>query len=140
MTILLWLLALLLRADVPRADDTPPWVIHQQAARAAREAKDYAGYREHLLELNKLFFGHPSIVYSLAYAEAQLGNRDAALKWLRTMAAMGLYQNAAADPNMSALRDLPEFANVMKRMEENRRPVSHSTPVFALREDGFIAE
>lgn len=97
-----------------------------------------------MLALNELFTGHPSIVYSLAFAEVQLGHPDAALKWLQTFAAMGLYQNAAADPNLAALRDLPEFKQVMLRMEENQQPISHSTRVAALTEpglvDGFIAE
>jgi hypothetical protein len=121
-------------------DDAPPWVAHQQAARAAREAKDYAAYRTHLLALNDLFFGHPTIVYSLAVAELQLGNRDAALKWLTTFATMGLYQNVVGDPSLAALRELPEFQQLIRRMEENQRPVSHSTLAFALSEPAFIVE
>jgi hypothetical protein len=132
-------LALGQAADQPPGQD-PPWVAHNKAARAAREAKNYAEYRTHLLALNDLFFGHPTVVYSLAVAEAQLGNRDAALKWLNTFAAMGLYQKVAADPNLTALRDTAEFQQVTRRLDDNLHPISRSTRVFALPSTSFVAE
>jgi len=117
-----------------------PWVAHQQAARAAREAKDFVGYRAHLLALNELFTGHPNVLYSLAVAETQLGNRDAAIQWLATLASMGLTQDTAKDPTFAPFADLPAFQAVQKRMAENRQPVSHSTLAFPLPEAGMISE
>src|SRR5260370_33837685 len=102
---LLLLLFFLFQDTQPK--DTQPWIAHQQAARAAREAKDWAAYRTHLLALNDLFYGHPTIIYSLAVAKAQSGNGGRALDWLSKFAAMGLSQDIAKDPSFAALRDLP---------------------------------
>ena len=131
------LLALLFVQDQPPAQ---PWTAHQQAARTAREAKDWTGYRTHLVALNELFYGHPTIVYSLAAAEAQLGNGDQALGWLTKFAAMGLFQDISKDATFAALRDLPAYQQVVKRMAGNLEPVSHGKVAFALPESGIIAE
>jgi hypothetical protein len=132
MTFLLSLLLLL-------AQDQP-WVAHQQAARAAREAGDFESYRTHLLALNELFTGHPTIVYSLAVAEAKLGNKDTAVNWLSTFSSMGLSQDIGKDPTFASLNDLPAFQAVQKRMAENLQPVSHSIEAFPLSEAGMISE
>jgi hypothetical protein len=112
-----------------------------QAARQAREGKDYAGYCSRLLELYDLLNGSPEVVFGLARAEAFLGHPPAALAWLGTYADMKLtHEPFAGDPAFVALRNLPAFAEVARRIDANRQPVSHATLAFTLPDKEMVSE
>ncbi len=122
------------------ADTEPQWRVLNHAARQAVEAKDYAKLRETLLALKPLMPGNPSVIYNLAAADAALGDAPAALAQLRNLAGMGLVYDLNANPDFSPLRGSTEFAAIVKEIGDNKKPVSHSSPAFALAERDLIPE
>ena len=52
----------------------------RHAARRARDAGDFEGYRAKLVALGEILNGHPEVVYKLAGADARLGHVEAALR------------------------------------------------------------
>lgn len=130
-------------AALPAASVRPPaspsWKTLRAAARQSREAKDYAGYRARLLELYALS-GSAYVGYELARAEALLGHADAALDRLRTYAAAGLVADLGDDAALAVLKDEPKMEEIRRRMEANRTPIAHASPVFALPHEDLITE
>jgi hypothetical protein len=122
------------------ADPEPRWLLLNRASRQAVQAKDYAKLRETLRELKPLMPGNPRIAYNLAASNAVLGDPLAALAGLRDLAGMGLVYDFAADADFTSLRKSREFAEIVRRIDENRKPVRHSTPVFTLAERDLIPE
>jgi sugar lactone lactonase YvrE len=122
------------------ADPEPRWLVLNHAAGQAAKAKDYAKLRATLQELKSLMAGNPTVVYSLAAADARLGNAAAALAGLRNLAGMGLIYDFAADADFSSLRGSPEFSAIVKRVADNKKPASHSTTAFTLAERDLIPE
>jgi len=122
------------------ADTEPRWVVLNRAAGQAVKAKDYAKLRETLLALKPLMPGNPSVIYKLAASDAALGDAPAALAELRNLAGMGLIYDFPADAGFSPLRESGEFAAIVKHIDENKKPVSHSSPAFTLGERDLIPE
>jgi len=122
------------------ADTEPRWVVLNRAAGEAAKAKDHAVLRETLRKLKPLMPGNPSVVYNLAASDAVLGDTEAALIGLRNLAGMDLVYDFTADADFSSLRGSSEFAAIVKQIDENKRPVSHSSPAFTLRERDLIPE
>jgi hypothetical protein len=122
------------------ADSESRWRVLNHAARQAIQENNYAKLRATLVELKPLMPGNPRVTYNLAASEAKLGNPEAALAGLRNLAGMGLVYDLAADKDFSSLIGKSEFAAVLKRIEENKKPVTHSTPAFALAEPDLIPE
>ncbi|HEX5226784.1 MAG TPA: hypothetical protein VFW44_03705 [Bryobacteraceae bacterium] len=118
----------------------PHWRVLNHTAREAIQAKDNAKLRATLLELKPLLPGNPRIQYNLAASEAKLGNKAVALTGIRDLARAGLIYDFAADDDFAALRSTPEFAAVVKQVEENKKAISHSATVFALSERDLIPE
>ena len=122
------------------AETEPRWKALNRDARQAINAKDYAKLREVLTELKPLMPGNPRVLYNLAASNARLGNTMEAIAGLRNLAAAGLIYDFAADADFSTLRDSAEFAAIVKQVEENRKPVSRSSPAFALAETDLLPE
>jgi sugar lactone lactonase YvrE len=122
------------------ADTEPRWVVLNRAADQAVKAKDYGKLRETLRELKPLMPGNPSVVYNLAASNAVLGDTEAALAELRNLAGMGLAYDFRADADFSSLRASSEFSAIVKQIDDNKKPVSNSSPAFALGERDLIPE
>ncbi|MBZ5592522.1 MAG: hypothetical protein LAP39_09825 [Acidobacteriia bacterium] len=122
------------------ADPEPRWRVLNHTARQAIQEGNYAKLREALVELKPLMPGNPRVAYNLAASEAKLGNSEAALAGLRNLVGMGLVYDLAADQDFASLREKSEFAAVLKRIEENKKPATHSTPAFTLAERDLIPE
>ncbi len=135
-----YLLLLCLTSLLIATDPEPRWRVLNQDARLAIEAKDYAKLRAILLDLQPLLPGNPRITYNLAASEAKLGNRAAALTGLRDWAEMGLVYDIAADEDFASLKSSREFAAIVKQIEASKRPVSHSSVAFPLKERDLIPE
>jgi hypothetical protein len=131
-----WALAAILLATEPE----PRWVTLNHVAAQAIKAKDYVKLRETLRELRPLMPGNPTILYKLVASEARLGDGHAALASLRDLARMGLIYDLAADPDFSSLSKSTEFSAILKQIDENKTPVSHSTPAFTLAEPDLLPE
>lgn len=116
------------------------WPELNEAATAAYKAKDYSGYRARLVEMAQVAPSHPLVIYKLAGAEALLGHPEAALAKLRVFAAMGLWGDAAGDENFASLRPRREFQDLVRRIEQNNAPLSHSEKTFSLPDSEMLAE
>ena len=122
------------------AGDTEPQWLVLTAAGQAIQAKDYRKLRETLRKLKPLMPGNPRVVYNLAASDAVLGDAQAALTGLRNLAGMGLVYDFAADADFSSLRESSEFAAIVKQIDDNKKPVSHSIAAFALAERDLLPE
>ena len=122
------------------ADPEPRWRVLNHEARLAIQQGNYTKLRQTLIELKPLMPGNPRITYNLAAAEAKLGNAAAALAILQNLTGMGLVYDFAADKDFAALRDGSEFAAILERIGENKKPVTHSMPAFTLQERDLIPE
>jgi hypothetical protein len=122
------------------ADPEPRWLVLNREARQAIQAKDYGKLRTALLELRPLMPGNARITFNLAKAEARIGNREGALARLRNLAGMGLLYDLASDEDFAGLRDSPEFAAILGRIDESRDPVSRAQPALQIAEPDLIAE
>jgi hypothetical protein len=122
------------------ADPVPRWRALNQEARAAVQAKDYSKLRGLLIELRPMMGGNPRIGYNLAATEAKLGNAAAAFTELRNLTAAGLVYDFKADEDFASVRESPEFAAILKKVDENRKPVTHAAVAFTLAEKDLIPE
>ena len=125
-------LALCLGAAVPMAAQQDPWLEWNKAASAAYRQKDYASFRASLRKMAAATPAHPEVVYKLAAAEALAGTPEQALAGLRRYAALGQVRAVEADPDFASLRGSPELAEILHRMEENKKPLSHSETAYTL--------
>ncbi|MGE5646372.1 MAG: hypothetical protein ACM336_11330 [Acidobacteriota bacterium] len=82
----------------------------------------------------------PAAVYKQAREQALRGERQAALERLRAFAAMGMVEDAATNPDFASLRESAEFRDVLRQIERNKRPVSHSAVAFAPPNEGLLTE
>jgi hypothetical protein len=121
------------------ADDST-WRQHAQAGEAARTAGDWGAWRYHLVRVREVVGYHPSIVYSLARADAQLGRTEDALAWLQTYAATGLTRDVAADSAFLGMREVPGWAALAERIAGNARPFGSAQPAFTLPDSAFLPE
>jgi sugar lactone lactonase YvrE len=122
------------------AGPEPRWQVLNHAAAQATKAKDYAKLRQTLLELKPLLPGNPTILYNLAAADAHLGDTAASLAGLRNLARAGLIYPFAASADFASLRPTPDFAAILRQVNANKQPISHSTSAFALAEPDLIPE
>jgi hypothetical protein len=121
------------------ADDST-WRQHAEAGEAARTAGDWGAWRYHLVRVREVVGYHPSIVYSLARADARLGRTEDALAWLQTYAATGLTRDVAADSAFLGMREAPGWAALAERIAANARPVASAQPAFTLPDSAFLPE
>jgi hypothetical protein len=131
--------------NLPAADGPEPrWIVLNRVAHQAREAKDYARLRDTLVELRPLLPGNPQILYSLAVADARLGQPERALAELNSLADAGLvydfHADFSTDGEFASLRGSNGFAALLRRVERNRKPVAHAEPVSALPERDLLPE
>jgi hypothetical protein len=117
-----------------RADST--YHDHLAAARASAPA----AAREHLLRALALLHGHPDVFYLLARNAAAMGQRDAAVGYLRTIGAMGLAYDVDGDSALALVSRHPGMAGVRTMMGLNRLPVGHAKPVATLDDADLLTE
>lgn len=111
----------------------------EQATKTYRE-KNYSAYLENVKMALELRPNHPRLMYNLAGAHALLGNKAEALLWLGRVAGMGMIYRAAQNTDFDSIKESAEFKAILKRFEENKLPVNHSSTAFTIRENGLITE
>ena len=122
------------------AGGEPRWLELNRAARDAVQARDYARLRDTLLQLQPLLPGNPRIAYNLAASEAVLGHREAAVRAMGSLAAMGLLYDLDADADFASLRGLPAYRAALARIAAAKQPVTHSTLAFPIAEPDLLPE
>lgn len=134
------LVAMIAATVMYAAGAEPRWMVLNHAADQARAARDYAKLRVILTEMRPLLPGNPQLPYALAAADAHLGQPARALAELTDLANAGLVYDFNTDADFASLRNFPGFGALLSRVERNRRPVAHATPVLVLPERDLLPE
>jgi hypothetical protein len=121
-------------AHAQRADST--YAQHIAAARVSTPAVAH----EHLVRALALLHGHSDAYYLLARNAVRLGQPEAAISHLRTIAAMGLSYDIEHDSVLATLADRPDYQAVLVAMVANRQPLGHSTTVATLDDPDLLTE
>jgi sugar lactone lactonase YvrE len=111
-----------------------------EAALAAQQAGDAAGYRDGLERAAALLPDPTRLLYRLAGARLAAGDRAGALDALRRQVDAGFLRDPRPDPQLAALVAGPELQRELSRLDELRRPVVASEPLFALAERAALFE
>src|SRR5581483_274413 len=109
---------------------------HLAAARASAPAVAH----QHLLRALELLHGHPDVLYMLARNATALGQPDSAVRYLRTIGAMGLAYDAAKDSALAPLLGRPDFTAVLSTMTANTKAIDHATTVLTLNDPDLLTE
>jgi hypothetical protein len=122
------------------ADSEARWITLNRTARQAAESKDYPRLRDTLAALQPLLPGNARILYKLAATDAHLGHATQALAELADLTAAGLVYDFNADEDFASLRTSPKFADVLRQIEVNRKPVAHAVAMQRLTEPDLLPE
>jgi sugar lactone lactonase YvrE len=113
---------------------------HFRAAVEAYEAGNRAAYLEHAREAQALRPEHGGVTWALASALALTGDTAGSFRTLRHFAALGYFGDLAADSDFAGLRGSAAYAELIRRLEENRAPVVTSRVAFELPETDLLTE
>lgn len=113
---------------------------YMRRAVAAYQAKDYPAYLDNMRHAAALRPNNPRLIYNLASANALNGNAAEAVAGLARLGSMGLTMPAAKDSDFDALRTLPAFDHVVRRLDENAKPAGRAAIAFSLPGKGVVAE
>jgi hypothetical protein len=128
------LLSLLLATAPLLGDDVEESRRHQKAAMEAFQAKDHAGFLEHIRKASDLRPQHPTLLYQLAGALDRNGKWDEAIHVLERVASMGFVYDAARDfPD-------PRYAKTVARFKDNTRTLGAPAQAFVVDRVGMIPE
>jgi hypothetical protein len=111
----------------------------QQEALAAHKEKKLDVFLEKIRAASDLRPRHPTLLMQLALALAANGQHRNALGIMDRVAAMG-FVYTLDDRELDAMRDLPAFARVVKRFEENARPIGTAKEELTIERLGLIPE
>jgi sugar lactone lactonase YvrE len=115
------------------------WVADRKQAREAYDRKDWAAYRDGLLQYHKDFPGSSRALKDLGTAEALLGNDDAAVKWFQQYVERGLILDLQK-PELANLRSKGRLDGIEKTQQGSSRPIGKSASVFRLSPEDLVAE
>ena len=113
---------------------------YTQQAIKAYEAKNFNAYLENMKMALQLRPDNSRLMYNLASAQALVGNKTEALALLTRVAEMGMIYAASKDTDFDSIKDTDEFKAILKRFENNKAPINHSSTAFTLREKGLVTE
>ena len=138
----LLLLATLLPAGraVAQSDPVAESRAHYRAAVRAYEAHDLPGFLKHAREAQLRRPAHGGAIYALASALALNGDPDGALAALGRFASLGYSADVAADSDFAGLRNDSAYAELVRRLEQNRAPLVASEVAFELRQPKLLIE
>ena len=111
-----------------------------QLARQASEAGDRAALLRVLQAAATFAPSDPFVLYNLARAEALTGDQEGALRTLERLAPQGAARDVTADTAFAALRALPRFQAVARRLATRAVPIVRSDTAFVLTDPDFIPE
>ena len=91
---------------------------YESLARKAYQEKNYASFLANMQLAADLRVNHPRLMYKLAAAYSLNGKFNEALSLLKRATVMGLVFPVATDHDFDSIRNLPEFAAILKEIEE----------------------
>jgi sugar lactone lactonase YvrE len=111
-----------------------------QRAGQASAARDWKAARAALQAALRFSPENPAVLYSLARAEARLGNTAAAVQTLDRLARQGAVRTVQDDTAFASIRASREFKDVARRLTAGAAPIVRSDTAFALPDPDFIPE
>ena len=115
----------------------------QRQAHEARMAGDVSGRLRAVLGIRELLNGAPDIVEASAQAYLAAGDTIQALAALGRYAEMGQADDemlSGKDSNFLALRGLPQYEPILKRMAMNKTAIGLAEPAVMLSDQGILPE
>jgi len=131
-------IVLVLGAAAAPAAENP--VDFYRKAVAAYKADDYEGYLANMTQAVRLAPDHPAYIFNLAGANALTGHPEAAIRALRRLVTINVWQDLEAEKDFDAIRDLPEFKAIAADLALLEKRVGSSVKAFRLPEKDFIPE
>jgi hypothetical protein len=132
---------ILLLHSVSAALDKAHYRELQKKAAALARQKDWAGYKQALIEIGHELPGDtPRQMLVMASVEMHLGNKAEALRWMKEYAATGLTYDVASDEDLAALADNSEYRPIAAQMTANKEPIEKAELVCSLPVDGLMPE
>jgi sugar lactone lactonase YvrE len=132
-----WVLTALLAPVIALAD---PAAESQRAALRAYQAKDYAGFLEHMRDVAAREPDLPRQIYNLAAAEALGGSPDEAIKLLHRLTGTGASFAIDKDDDFRGLRSRADFQAEVRAMKANLAPRGRAEAGFTMRERELLTE
>lgn len=126
-------------ATAPETDLEAYFRLRQEGAAAAR-ANDLATAEARFEAASALFPNAPGPLIMLARIETAAGKPDEAIARLQHYASLGLTYDAAADPALAPLADIPSFGAVVETLKANAAPVGAPHVVAILTPAGAVFE
>jgi hypothetical protein len=111
-----------------------------QIARAASESRDWNTARSALRAALRFSPNNPTVLYSLARAEARAGDGGAAVGLLDRLARQGAVRTVAEDSAFAALVGSRAFRRVAARIASAAAPIVRSDTAFVLPDPDFLPE
>jgi sugar lactone lactonase YvrE len=138
--LLLLLAALAPAISAAQSDPVAESRAHYRAAVRAYEVRDLPAFLEHARAAQALRPAHGGVTYALASAYALTGDTSGALAALRHFALLGYSADLGADSDFVRLRSHEAYAELTRRLEQNREPVTASTVAFELPDRELLTE
>jgi len=113
---------------------------YMQEARDAYKAKDYPALIEAMKNALAMRPNYGPFIYNIGAGYALSGNKTDAIYWLNRLADMGLVYTIEKDADFAQIKDTDEFKAVIKRFEDNAKPIGNSTTAFTVHERGLVPE
>jgi len=115
----------------------------QREASAARVSDDSQARLHTVLQIVKLLNNAPDAVEASAQAYAEANDDVHALAALREFADLGQADEALLrgnDKHFAALKEQPQYREILKRFAENEQPISRAEQAIELADPGLLAE
>jgi sugar lactone lactonase YvrE len=94
--------------------------------------KDFKGFLHSFQHLNKLRPGHPVILYNLAAGYSLNKKKEEAINTLRQLIYRDANEKIALDKDFDNIRNIDSFKEIVKQIEELRRPTGQSRVAFTI--------
>ncbi|HEX2866793.1 MAG TPA: SMP-30/gluconolactonase/LRE family protein [Ignavibacteriales bacterium] len=111
-----------------------------QKATECYQNKNYPESAANFKKALELAPNSQAIKYNLACAYSLSGNKEEALKLLNELVSSGGGLDAAQDPDFTAVRNTPEFNNILEKINKLKAPIVNSTRAFVVKEKDLIPE
>ena len=111
-----------------------------ERASRALSARDAAAALRELTHASRAWPTQPAYAWARAVVAAQLGDTVQLLAALGAFADLGLGRDLVADPRLAAFRGNPAFDALVRRHDDNRAPLAHSTVRAVFADSGLWPE
>jgi hypothetical protein len=102
--------------------------------------REYRASLDSLLKAMTLAPDNTKFMYHLARAYAVVGQEEKAIKWLDKAASYGFFFELETEKDFDAIRKLPAYNNILKQIQEIKKPIGSSQIAFTIPEKDLMPE